>query len=532
MLAGLLNRLIPSIRHAEQFARARLDTWNAWLRPISETAPAGRDPGYEDAFFIIKDESGKLGGIDDTVIVDHCERLVVEIGKDLRVAGYYALARMRRDGTGGFTDGLELIAALVDRFGETVLPARVEARKGALEMLVTPRTFECLSTFDRFADEDRERALAALDVLLGHVGKWSENVRPNLQPLVALLESKDVGDTPHAAKRAAPATTEAAPISSAMRAVKAIASSHDLLDQARAMANWLRDREGGYLSAARLVRSVRWDTLQELPPADNNGRTRLPPPRAELRQHLKRLVLQRQWTEILERVEDAYVQDANHFWFDLQYFQHLALEHAGHPYGGWRDILRTDVALLLERLPDIERLTFDDRTPFADDATLDWLATHAVVRNLAAGESPAPLPVSLSSSGESTGDWSEIEAQAHEKANAEGLDAAIAWLDALPGVTSQRHRFLQRLLMASVAEQAGRADATVALLTELDASARAVSVTQWEPYLAFHVKQQLVRGLKTAAARKDADHIALARRIAELQAEMTVLDPARALTNA
>lgn len=529
MLAGLLNRLIPSIRHAEQFARARLDVWGDWLRPLSGKSGAGRDPGYEDAFFTIKDESGKLGGIDDALIVAHCERLITEIGKDLRVAGYYAAARLRRDGTTGFADGLELVAALVDRFGDSVLPARVEARKGALEMLVTPRVLECLSTFEGFAAGDRERALAALDVLLAHIGGWPENVRPNLQSLVTLLESNDSATTGNAAGgsatplKAVPLPVQATP------AVTAIKSSHDMLEQARAMADWLRDQDGGYLSATRLVRSVRWDTLHELPPADNTGMTRLAPPRPELRQHLKRLVLQKQWTEILERVEDAYVEGANHYWLDLQYFQHVALEHAGHPYDSWRDVLRTDVALFLERLPDIERLAFNDRTPFADDTTLDWLATHAVVRNLAAGESPAALPVSANSTGDNAGDWPEIEAQAREKLASEGLEAAIAWLEALPGMTSQRHRFLQRLLMSSVAEHAGRADTAIALLTELDTSARTVSLAQWEPGLTFQVKQQLVRGLKTAATRKDVDRIAITRRMADLQAEMTVLDPARAL---
>ena len=52
---------------------------------------------------------------------------------------------------------------------------------------------------------------------------------------------------------------------------------------------------------------------------------------------------------------------------------------------------------------------------------------------------------------------------------------------------------------------------------------------RWEPALVFEVKQQLVRALKAMSNRKDADKPALARRIGELQAELTVLDPARAL---
>ncbi|MEX3915051.1 ImcF-related family protein [Paraburkholderia sp. BR10872] len=50
-----------------------------------------------------------------------------------------------------------------------------------------------------------------------------------------------------------------------------------------------------------------------------------------------------------------------------------------------------------------------------------------------------------------------------------------------------------------------------------------------DPALVFEVKHQLLRALKAASNRKDADKPALARRIGELQGEMTVLDPARAL---
>jgi type VI secretion system protein VasJ len=56
-----------------------------------------------------------------------------------------------------------------------------------------------------------------------------------------------------------------------------------------------------------------------------------------------------------------------------------------------------------------------------------------------------------------------------------------------------------------------------------------VPLARWEPALMFEVKHHLVRMLKAQSQRKDADKPALARRVGELQAELTVLDPARAL---
>ena len=307
-----------------------------------------------------------------------------------------------------------------------------------------------------------------------------------------------------------------------------IASTRDLLEQTRAMAHYLRAQESGYLPAARLIRCVRWDTIHELPPADAQSRTRLPAPRAELRQQLRRLVLQKHWHELLERVESAFAEGANHLWFDLQCFQHTALDHAGAPHSEWRDLLRTDFALLLARLAGIERLAYTDGTPFADDATLDWIARHAVVRDLEAGETLAPLPVSGDDA--DAGGWVEMEAQARDLLASQGLDAAYAWLAALPGIRSDRQRFLQRWLMARVADHGGRPDVALPLLTDLDGATGQFGLARWEPLLTFEVKHHLLRVLKTAMTRKDADKPALSRRVEQLQSELTVLDPARAVT--
>lgn len=533
MLGNLFNAFFAS-RDAAQLARlaqARQDTWDAWLQPLPGENGVGRDPGYEDAFFTLKDEAGKLSDIDDALIAQSCEQLLKETGKDLRLAGYYTFARLRQDGPAGFADGLELTAALLERFGDALLPGRAEAKKGALEMLTTTRVSGLLDAHGDFAPADLARALAALDVLLGAVAAWPEAARPNLQALVMRFGSQHKPDEPVQAVPTASAGQGDAGSAPPAAGVQAMASTRDLLDQARTMAAWLRGQENGYLCATRLVRCVRWDTLHDIPPADAASCTRLPAPRAQLRQQMQRLALQKQWPELLERVESAFMEGANHLWFDLQYFQHQALDCAGAPYTAWRDILRTDFALFLERLPGIERLTFDDGTPFANDTTLEWIARYAVVRDLKAGENMAPLPVSISAeSGElAASDWPEIGRQAREVAACEGVQAAFAWLDALPGLHTERHRYLQRLVMARLADHAGHADLALVLFDELDALARTLTVVHWEPALVFEVRQQLMQVLKAARARRGADKPALAKRIGELQAELAVLNPARAL---
>lgn len=525
MITDFVKNLLGA-NPAPSLPPARADVWSSWLVPFAGELPCGRDPGYEDAFFELKDEAAKLTGIDDALIVRSCEQLIRETGKDLRVAGYYTFARLRQDGPAGFADGLELSAALVDRFGVALLPARAETKKGALEILATTRMVDLLESRGEFTPTDLERAIAALNLLVTRTGEWPEAARPNLQPLVARFERN--GESPRSADQEADSPQQTSQGATG-KATGAVSSTRDLLDQARMMATWLRDQENGYLPSVRLVRSVRWDTLHEVPPADAQFRTRLVPPRTELRQQMKRLVLQKHWHELLERVEGAFMEGVNHLWFDLQYFQHVALDHVGAPYNAWRELLRADFALFLERLPGIERLAFNDGTAFADDTTLEWIARHAVVRDLEAGETVAPLPVSADSDDGAAGDWPEIEAQARDLAASQSLAAAFAWLEALPGLRTERQRYLQRFVMARLADHTGRTDAALPLLAELDAATQTVPLVRWEPALAFEVKHQLLKALKATSSRKDADKAALARRIEQLQGELTVLDPARTL---
>ena len=528
MFANFLKQLFGA-RNPDELVRARIDTWSDWLQPLPSTdgSGVGRDPGYDDAFMVVKEEIGKLSDIDNALIASSCEQLIKEVGKDLRLAGYYVFARVRQDGATGFADGLELAAALVDRFGPALLPSRDETKRNALEWIATARVLDQLDRHDAFAPADLERAMAALNLLIGSTGEWPEAARPNLQPLVSRFGGKEEpARTDNDASVVRPGVSA---LSSGGTAIASIESARDALEQARMVAQFLRNQENGYLPSVRLIRCVRWDTLHDVPPADGQGRTRLAPPRPELRQQLKRLVLQKQWHELLERVEGAYMEGVNHLWLDLQYFQHVALDHAGAPYTEWRDILRADFALFLERLHGIERLAFSDGTAFADDATLEWIASHAVVRNLDEGEALAALPVSTDDGDGAAANWQEMEQQARELVQAQGIEAAFAWIDGLPGIRSDRQRYLQRWVMARVADHAGRPDVTLRLLAELDAGGQQFQLAGWEPSQTFEVKHHLLKALKASMNRKDADKLSVTRQIEKLGHEMTVLDPARAI---
>ncbi|MBB1631582.1 type VI secretion system protein TssA [Cupriavidus sp. UME77] len=521
MFNKLLNALFGA-RAPADLARSTQARWDPWLQPIRPDAPAGDDPGYDDDFLAIKEEVAKLSGVNDTLIVESAERLLKLTAKDLRLAVYYVYGRMRRDGAEGVAAGFELLSALVDRFGARLLPARAESRKAALEWLAGATFTDRLDRVPGLAGAQLERTLSALALILERTAQWPEPARPALDGLIRRFEGRV--ESPSATGNPGGDAPSGPAAASVLPALGEVASTRDLLDRARQMALYLRQQPQGYLAAYRLMRCVRWDTLTEIPPHEHSGKTRLVAPRAELRAQLKRLVLQKQWPELLDRVEQAFAEGANHFWLDLPYYAFTAQDQAGGEYARARDLLATDCALMLERLPGLDQLAFTDGTPFADDTTLAWIARHATVRDVERGEPMAPVSVASAST-----DWAETEAQAADLAAQQSLDAAFAWLQGLPAPDGERDRFVRQLVMARVAERAGRADTAWHLLGALEVNAQRFGLATWEPSLAFEAKQQLLRLLKARMTRKDADKGALAQRIEALLGDLTAIDPARAV---
>ncbi|MDE1180314.1 type VI secretion system protein TssA [Paraburkholderia sp.] len=503
--------------------------WSDWCAPVSTESPCGADCSYDDDFLGLKDEVAKLSDIDETLIIDTADRLLRDVTKDVRVAVYYVYGRMRRDGAAGVSDAIERLAALVERFGDALLPARAETRKAAFEWLSGATFGARFETVQDQSGKHLAQMRAALARIVAAVETWPDSARPDMSALFRRVDLREqaADGSIVAASGVSPANENRASVAAEAKAEAAasesIASNADLLERSRQLAQYLRSRPDGTLAASRLLRCVRWDTLTVPPPHDTTGRTRLAAPRDELRTQLSRLAAQRQWSELTGRVEAAFAEGANHFWLDLQRYAFLAWQ--AESAGALCERLANDCALLMDRVPDLDRLSFSDGTPFADAATREWIATHASVRDVERGAEWAPVAVASPVT-----DWAEAEAQAQALATHDSIDAALGWLQRLSVPDGERERFVRYLLMARVAERAGRADTALHLLTRLDSDARRFDLAAWEPSLAFEAWHQLLRLLRWRAGRKDADRVALAVRIDGLLCDLTSLDPTRAFT--
>jgi type VI secretion system protein VasJ len=512
-----LDRLINTWlgeREPLPLARQRADAWASWLQPIDSQSPVGEDPAYHDDFQRLREEVNRLSGADTDQVARLAQQLSVHSCKDLRVVTYWLWARLQRDGLSGLADGLSLVAAMLERFATQVLPARPNSRKAALEWLAGSKLLGTLGLHREAGHADAEAIVCALAWLNHGLEAWPVDHRPDLGPLHDAL-------TAHLGQPggAAPVQSQSTPAPASAPAASAIRSARDLLDSGRALAGYLRDQPHGWLAAHRVIKSLRWDTVHQLPVIDASGHTRLVPPRGDYRLQLKRLYQQRAWGELLEQAERFHAEGANHFWLDLQWYLHQALSHQPAPWSSWAEWLARDLGMFVQRLPGVQLLYWSDGSPFADETTREWITQQAAVQRPSL---PRPVP----QAGDQ--DLLGLEQQALIQAGEQGLDHALAWLADQPGARHGRQRWLLRLAAARVAEQFGNATLALHLFSELDTWAERQGLADWEPNLHFEVKASLLTLLRRKAQRSDADRPALTARMDTLLAALVAIDPASA----
>lgn len=505
-------------------AQSHTENWQPWLAPVDDASQTGEDPGYDDDFQRIREEVNKLSGIDTGLICRLAEKLLTTTAKDIRVATYYCWARLHQDGEAGFAEGLELLAGLLQRYGTQLHPQRERSRKPALEWLAGSRLLDSLSLWPEVVRDDALRTVGALLLIRDNLETEPQASRPELNALYRALESRLMkaggvdAMVPQHASNTAQTSHRSDTTDNHAPTLSRITSGQDLLAQARTLTGYLRERSDGWLAAHRLMKSLRHDTLSAIPAPDAEGKTRIEPPRADQRAMLKRLYLQQSWSAVLEQADNTFSRGANHLWLDLQWYTHQALQKSGQDV--LADIIAADLKGLLRRLTGLETLAFNDGTPFADEVTRNWI-NQSVLDDMAGWHDE---PVSAVSAADN--DILALEPEALEKADSDGLDATLRWLQTRPGADSAKDKWLLRLLMARVAEQKGKNELALHLLGELDSAAQSITLTQWTPALLFEVKSRRLRLLRMKATRSETDKSRLQPEMDLLLSGLIALDPA------
>ena len=511
--------------------------WQEWLEPVSDDHPCGEDVAYTDDFEAIKIELAKLSGMDYRLILDASERLLKRESKDLRVATYYIFASLRDRGLAGFSDGLEILCGLLQKFDQSLWPKKPVQKRNALNWLSGERVLDTLKNVGLSDSTELKRTLSALMSLQHYFEGWEEAVRPSLFPLLQYFEESSVrfASSPTSSNQnqeavspveqaATPQIHQESRGSSESLTVTKVNSSKALLDQVRINAAYLREQDDGYWSANKMIRAVRWGGLNGIPP-HQNGQTRLKAPRADLLANLNRLVQEQQWRDLLDKVEAAFLEGANHYWLDLQYYAWQGQQALGGLYFSQVDSSLFELKSFLTRCEGLTGLSFDNGFPFVSADTLKWLEQKVMSSTRKQTNSQAIQKAALEPSSQEENQESYWQ-QALLKTQEYGLDAAFAWLETLPEWQTGSGQVKKWLMMARLAVSAQKADWAVKLLEQASKQMQVLTVKEWDKHFTFEMYALWYQLLSEDLDNKDIEAV---EQLEFLRTELMQADVVRAL---
>ena len=511
--------------------------WQEWLEPVSDDHPCGEDVAYTDDFEAIKIELAKLSGMDYRLILDASERLLKRESKDLRVATYYIFASLRDRGLAGFSDGLEILCGLLQKFDQSLWPKKPVQKRNALNWLSGERVLDTLKNVGLSDSTELKRTLSALMSLQHYFEGWEEAVCPSLFPLLQYFEESSVrfASSPTSSNQnqeavspveqaATPQIHQESRGSSESLIVTKVNSSKALLDQVRINAAYLREQDDGYWSANKMIRAVRWGGLNGIPP-HQNGQTRLKAPRADLLANLNRLVQEQQWRDLLDKVEAAFLEGANHYWLDLQYYAWQGQQALGGLYFSQVDSSLFELKSFLTRCEGLTGLSFDNGFPFVSADTLKWLEQKVMSSTRKQTNSQAIQKAALEPSSQEENQESYWQ-QALLKTQEHGLDAAFAWLETLPEWQTGSGQVKKWVMMARLAVSAQKEEWAVKLLEQASKQMQVLTVKEWDRHFTFEVYALWYQLLSENLDNKDIEAVG---QLEFLRTELMQADVVRAL---
>jgi type VI secretion system protein ImpA len=256
------------------------------------------------------------------------------------------------------------------------------------------------------------------------------------------------------------------------------ATRDDAVEQVIAAARFIRREEPYSPVPYLMLRGLRWGELRAN--GDSIDASLLEPPPGEIRQHLKRLSLDGNWTEVLDAAESAMALPCGRGWLDIQRY----VGRACYELGSWYDpvalAVKSAVSALLRDFPALPEMTLMDDTPAANAETVAWLKEIAPPVGSAA---PAiSMAVVVDDSGERAVDGPPDSGELAMQAAAAGRpQEGIEILSReISRERSGRARFHRKVQLAQLCLSIGREAIALPILNDLAQEIEQRKLDEWE----------------------------------------------------
>ena len=493
--------------------------------PISEEKPEGDDVRFEPEFEELESEIQKLssltfsGGVDWDKIIKLSQNILSQKSKNLLVATYLSFALMKTRGLSGFADSVHVIRDLLDNFWDSMYPpikrmrGRINAISWWAERIDTGigdiktetwskekrdlfvGDFSAIDTFVRDNIEEGPTLRRIIEGITSLVGEESQSEQPPREE----VPETPVEETPKQAEPKQETFPPSPPRLSPVQPQEVVTDTdaNQLLKQGLnilgKVATLYLKQDNLSSIPFRLNRIVAWLPVQNLPPS-TSGKTLIPPPDEQVVSSLQSQYQLNNWRKLLEVSESQVRQYL--FWIDLSRYVSDALEQLRYP--AISDIVIYETVDYVNRLKGIEKLTFADGTPFADEETREWLKTVTKQRN----GGTDMLTITGGNQIEQLVSQELAEAQKMIKEN-KIIEALNGFREKLNHASSVRERFIWEIGLCRLLLTAKKPRLVVPYIHEILSMLDMYKIESWEPGLAVEGLTLVLSGLRLQEEKKD-----------------------------
>jgi type VI secretion system protein ImpA len=309
------------------------------------------------------------------------------------------------------------------------------------------------------------------------------NKRSDRQAGEAPAEEQETETETYAAEENEPQTAVAASPARKKKTVVGL-EPQDLDDVAArlsAVARFLRQQDPSSPGPYLLLRGFRWGELRGY--GESPDPAMLMPPSSEIRQNIRRLSLDANWSEMLEAAETAMAEPCGRAWLDLQRYVVKAADEWG--YASIGKAVISELRALLADLPQLPHWTLMDDTPTANAETQAWIRDVVLPSGSVPSSSSAnhsfdePAEEAAAIPGEPVPpDTYTLAMDAARSGRAS--DAIQLLAEDIPRQQSGRARFQRKLQLAEICMMTSHEALAQPILEELANSIEAHRLEEWE----------------------------------------------------
>lgn len=257
----------------------------------------------------------------------------------------------------------------------------------------------------------------------------------------------------------------------------------DRMDAIRKVAEaaaFLRKREPQSPAPYLMLRGLRWGELRAA--IDLADPTRLEAPPSELRRHLKKLLLDKKYEELLDAAENTMALPCSRAWLDLQRFVVEACDGLGSGYEAIARSIRSELKALIADIPQLLDATLMDETPAANAETRAWLVS---LGQAPAEPASAPVPAAPAASNGLGSKWPSQPSDAYTQAlqalrDGQERKAFDLLQQDIVRKRSGRERFRRRMQLVEICASTNKPNVAQPILDDIAAAIETHKLDEWE----------------------------------------------------